>query len=89
MAKVTRSVTVAVCDRCKREGDTGEMGGRQAWGEMHVGYKGHTGDRTWQGDAAGSNHHGTKWLCLDCTRHFLDFMSGKATPATTQEPSHE
>jgi hypothetical protein len=27
MAKTTQTVTVAVCDRCKREGDTGDAGG--------------------------------------------------------------
>lgn len=82
MGKETKTITVAVCDRCKREGDTSETVGRQQWGETHVAYKGHTGGRTWQGDAGGCSHEGKKWLCLQCTQHFLDFMSGKATPAT-------
>lgn len=77
MAKTTKTVTVAVCDRCKREGDTSEMEGRQEWGEMTVGYRGHTGGRTLQGDAGGSSYEGKKWLCLHCAKAFLHFMSGQ------------
>jgi hypothetical protein len=84
MAKETKTIIVAVCDRCKREGDTSDMD-RQEWGETHVEYKGHTGSRSWQGDSAGCSHMGKNWLCLRCTRQFLDFMSGKETPATTKD----
>lgn len=66
---------VAVCDRCGAEGDTGNEQGRNKWGELNITYKGHTGGRTWAGDAAGGNIEGSKWLCLDCTEKFLDFMN--------------
>ncbi len=77
MGKDTKTVIVAVCDRCNREGDTSDSEGRQEWGEMTVGYRGHIGSSTWQGDAAGTDHHGKKWLCLHCAKAFLRFMSGQ------------
>lgn len=79
MAKTTQAVTIAVCDRCKREGDTGDATGRQQWGEMHIGYKGHSGGRTVQGDAGGINHKGTAWLCMTCTDAFLSFLKNRST----------
>ena len=79
MAKTMQTVTVAVCDRCKREGDTGDANGRQQWGEMNLGYNGHSGGRTVQGDAGGINHKGNAWLCMDCADAFLSFLANKAT----------
>jgi hypothetical protein len=89
MAKEQKTITIAVCDRCKREGDTGDATSRNEWGETNLHYKGHTGGRTNQGDAGGCNHEGSKWLCLDCTRHFLDFLGGKQAASVSPGKASE
>lgn len=75
MARTTRQVFECVCDRCKKEGDTENEKGTQEFGGVTIKYNGHVSGRTWQGDAAGVVHKGEKWLCLDCTKAFVAFMS--------------
>lgn len=80
--KQTKQITIATCDRCKREGDTGDMEGRNEWGETYLTYKGHTGCRAYDGAAGGCNHESKAWLCLTCTRALFDFLQNK--PVSTQ-----
>jgi hypothetical protein len=74
MAKITKTVVVTTCDRCGAEGDTGSDETKQEWGEMDIQYKGHVSGRTWQGDAGGIRYSEKVWLCLSCTKKFLEFM---------------
>lgn len=74
MAKVTKTISVCTCDRCGKEGDTGETVGRNTWGELNVSWSGHTGGRTLDGALGGNSFKGEAWLCLDCTEAFLKFM---------------
>lgn len=81
MAKTTSTVITAVCDRCKRQGDTSQDSGHGEWGELKVTYDGFIAGRTWQGDAGGVTHKGNAWLCLWCTRDFLAFLHPTAKEA--------
>lgn len=74
MPKTTKTVTVVECDRCGSTEDTGITEGRQAWGELNLVYKGHTGGRSWDGAGGGCNLEGKVWLCMNCTDDFLRFM---------------
>lgn len=70
----TVTVRQVECDRCKGKDDTGQMEGRNAWGELNIAYKGHTGGRAYDGAAGGVNHQGKAWLCMHCTQAFFAFM---------------
>ena len=78
MGKRTVQRVVVECDRCKTTENTGDMEGRDEWGETSLSWSGHTGGRCYDGSAGGCNHEGKGWLCLRCTRDFLAFMRGKA-----------
>ena len=77
MARVTKQVFECTCDRCGQEGDTENERGAQEFGGMTIDYKGHISGRTWQGDAAGVVYKKQVWICLDCTKSFIEFMKNK------------
>lgn len=76
MAKETITKVVATCDRCGKEGDTGDSNGRSEWGELNIGWRGDYGSRTYAGDAAGHRREGKAWLCMSCGNEFREFMKG-------------
>jgi len=80
MGKETFQAVRVKCDRCGTTENTGDMTGRQEWGETDLTYSGHTGGMSWQGDSGGCGHKGKAWLCLACTRAFLAFMANRTTP---------
>ena len=70
-------VTVILeCDRCGDRHDKATFENSPEYGETTLQWSGHISGRTWQGDAAGVVHKGKAWLCIACTRAFLEFMSG-------------
>ena len=76
--KKVKQVTEYECDRCGNVEDTtvGDES-RKCWGECEIQYRGYVGSRTWTGDAAGTTLMGKVWLCMQCTKHFQEFLDNE------------
>lgn len=70
MAKIT--ITIHKCDRCGYEAKNPYEYIDGECGELTVAYKGSIG----QG-CGGINIRECKWLCLKCTKQFIEFMAGE------------
>lgn len=78
MGKVTTTRVTYVCDRCKAEHDESDYIKDSEWGQLNLEWRGDTGGRMHDGAAGGIVLTGKAWLCLPCTKAFLNFLSPTA-----------
>ena len=76
MAKTT--ITIHKCDMCGYETKNTDQYIDGERGELTVAYKGSIGQ-----DCGGVNIQECKWLCLRCTKKFIDFMESASNEHRT------
>ena len=71
-----KTINIYQCDRCGYETQNPDEWVNHESGNLNISYSGSLGSSSYNGDCGGINIGEKKWLCLQCTKKFIEFMAG-------------
>lgn len=72
-----KTINIHECDRCGYQTENPDEWVDGESGNLHISYSGSLGSMSYNGDCGGVNIGEKKWICLKCTKEFIEFMAGE------------